>query len=77
MQLSQDDLASHFPGKADRIERLRRRDPHFRELCDSYAEVNRAIARRATDAVFTGRDQERALRRQRDILKMSIRESVV
>lgn len=76
MHFSHDDLGRHFPGKVEHIRALRLKDQDFRHLCDSYADLERAIHRRATDAVFTDRRQAEALRRHREILQQAIAASL-
>ena len=76
MHVSHDDLARQFPGKADRIEILRLEDRRFRELCETYRELDRAIHRRATDAVPTDRQTVETLRRTRSILREAIAASL-
>ena len=77
MRFRNEELARQFPGKAERIQMLGHMDDNFRKLCDSYRELNRAIQRRATDAVPTDRKKVEDLRRTRAILKEAIAASLV
>lgn len=53
MRSTQEELAEHFPGKADRLAALLCSDAEFHRLCVSYQAVIEATRRRATDAVRT------------------------
>ncbi len=42
------ELAEDFPDKIDRMQELRRSDPHFARLMDDYHDLNRAVHRAET-----------------------------
>ena len=66
------ELTAEFPLAADRIHALRKENAHFRKLCDSYHEVNRAIHRAETNSEPTDQTHETDLRKERMRLKDEI-----
>jgi uncharacterized protein YdcH (DUF465 family) len=72
MRPTQEELAEHFPGKADRIVALMTQDTDFRRLCVSYQELLEATRRRATDAIRTDSRKAEELRRTRWTLAEAI-----
>lgn len=66
------ELADEFPDKVDVMHSLKETDAHFRNLFDSYHEVNRAIHRAETNVEPTGQFHEEDLRKKRMRLKDEI-----
>ena len=65
-------LADDFPGKADRIQRLKTSNNHFARLYDEYDELNRTIQRVESRVEPTTEDVEEELKRRRVQLKDEI-----
>lgn len=66
------ELAEEFPKAKDRLSLLKQTSPHFAKLADRYHEVNRTLHRMETRVEPAGDIPERALRRERMILKDQI-----
>ncbi|WP_029005177.1 YdcH family protein [Azorhizobium doebereinerae] len=66
------EILAEFPEHADKIHALRKADPHFDRLYESYHEVNRAVHRAETDLEPRSDDDVEKLRKERMRLKDEI-----
>ena len=66
------ELASDFPGHAERISTLRQTDAHFAKLVDAYHAINRDVHRAETDVEPVSDAHMADLRKRRMALKDEI-----